>query len=386
MKKGIPSNQSDVTEKAARLPSRTRAGAKAYVTGSRILWKVLGVAANFTWKIVDSIGRIGRFFIKVGLTFRYLPRTPAGPGPLAGVISVSIFIMKRISFALVAALLVSTHAEDALHIESYVVPEKFFDRVENLEPGDARFRAALEKAGIEFPEGATVHFDPLTKRMDVRATAAQQEQIQKLLRTTAVAEYFVTVQFEEIAVKAEEVGKLEEIKLPSWDPATFHVTGPPPGVHLFASGSYLVEAMRRERVVKEETNPVVGSGINGVFTDRQYADVRDHIQKAGYAVLTAPLAKAKSGQAILVEKNQTRWGAVPVAGEDGFTVDLSLYLPTPGGVLDGTVDAAQPTAQLSLWDGQTVSWTEKRKNGDLRLVFATVRLVDREGKPFIGSN
>jgi hypothetical protein len=291
--------------------------------------------------------------------------------------------MKRIRFALVALLFLTAHAEEGLDVESYLVPEEFFERVKNLEPGDARFRAALEKAGVEFPEGAMVRFDPLTKRMDVRAAVAQQEQIQKLLQATAVAEQFVTVQFEELAVKAEEVGKL---KFPSWDPATFHEIGPPPGVHLFASGSSLVEAMRRERVVKEEANPVVGSGINGAFTDRQYAEVRDQIQKAGFSVLTAPLATAKSGQAILVEKDQTRWGAVAVAGEDGFTVDLSLYLPMPGRVLDETINEAQPSAQVSLWDGQTVSWTEKRKNGDLRLVFATVRLVDREGKPVNGSN
>jgi hypothetical protein len=287
--------------------------------------------------------------------------------------------MKRICFPLVALLLLTVHAEEGLHVESYLVPEEFFERVKTLEPGDARFRAALEKAGIEFPEGAMVRFDPLTKRMDVRAAAAQQEQIQKLLQVTAVAEHFVTVQFEEIAVKAEEVGKLKvgKLKFPSWDPSTFHEIGPPPGVHLFASGSSLVEAMRRERVLKEEANPVVGSGISGVFTDRQYAEVRDQIQTAGFSVLTAPLAKAKSGQAILVEKDQTRWGSVAVAGEDGFTVDLSLYLPVPGRVLDETVNEAQPSAQVSLWDGQTVSWTEKRKNGDLRLVFATVRLVDR---------
>lgn len=292
-------------------------------------------------------------------------------------------IMRRIGFVLVTFFLVSTHAEEALHVESYLVPDEFFERVENAEPRDARFREALEKAGIHFPEGAMVRFDPLTKRMDVRATAAQQEQIQKLLQTTAVAEPFVTVQFEEIAVKAEEVGKL---KFPSWDPSTFHEIGPPPGVHLFASGSSLVEAMRRERVVKEEANPVVGSGINGVFTGRQYAEVRDQIKTAGFSVLTAPLAKAKSRQAILVGKDQTRWGSVAVAGEDGFTVDLSLYLPMPGGVLDETVNEAQPSAQVSLWDGQTVSWTEKRKNGDLRLVFVTVRLLDREGKPVNGSN
>lgn len=291
--------------------------------------------------------------------------------------------MKRIPFALAAFLLLTAHAEEGFHVESYIVPEEFFERVKNLEPGDARFRVALEKAGIEFPEGAMVRFDPLTKRMDVRTTAAQQQQIQKLLQATAVAEHFVTVQFEEISVKAEEVGKL---KFPSWDPATFHEIGPPPGVHLFASGSSLVEAMRRERVVQEEANPVVGSGINGAFTDRQYAEVRDQIQKAGFSVLTAPLAEAKSGQAILVEKDQTRWGSVAVAGDDGFTVDLSLYLPVPGGVLDEAVNEAQPSARVSLWDGQTVSWTEKRKSGDLRMVFATVRLVDREGKPINGSN
>lgn len=286
-------------------------------------------------------------------------------------------------FALVAFLLVSGHAEDGLQMESYAVTEGFFERVQNHEPKDVRLRSALEQAGIELPAGAAVRYDHLSKKMTVLAAATQHEQIQKLLRSTAGEEYFVAVQFEELSVNAKEI---EKLKLPSWDPAAFHATGPPPGVRLFSAGSSLVESMRRERVVKIEANPVIASGINGAFTDRQFSVVRDHIQKAGFDFLSAPLAKAKTGQAILVEKDQTRWGAVPVVWEDGFTCDLSLFLPVPGGVLDEAVNEAQPSAEVSLWDGQTVSWTEKRKNGDLRLVFATVRLLDHEGKLVNGSN
>ena len=286
-------------------------------------------------------------------------------------------------FAVVAFLLVSGHAEDGFQMESYAVTEGFFERVQSRESKDVRFRSALEHAGIEFPEGATVRYDPLSKKMAVLAAAPQHEQIQKLLRSTAGEEHFVAVQFEEISVNAKEI---EKLKLPAWDPAAFHATGPPSGVRLFSSGSSLVESMRRERVVKEEANPVIASGINGAFTERQFSVVRDHIQNAGFDLLSAPLAKTKSGQAILVEKEEARWGAVPVVGEDGFTCDLSLFLPVPGGVLEEAVNEAQPSAEVSLWDGQTVSWTEKRKNGDLRLVFATVRLLDQEGKLVNGSN
>jgi len=64
-----------------------------------------------------------------------------------------------------------------------------------------------------------------------------------------------------------------------------------------------------------------------------------------------------------------------------YSVDLELYFPAQGEKLFQAGDSPEPSARLTVWDGQTVSWAEKMKNGELRVVFTTLRIVDASGNP-----
>ena len=48
--------------------------------GGRDFWRSLGEKANFSWKIVAALGRIGRFLPQMALNFLYPARTRAFGG------------------------------------------------------------------------------------------------------------------------------------------------------------------------------------------------------------------------------------------------------------------------------------------------------------------
>lgn len=76
-----------------------------------------------------------------------------------------------------------------------------------------------------------------------------------------------------------------------------------------------------------------------------------------------------------------RWGVVPTIGSDGYTLDLDLYFPKHGKALFEKDETPKPSARLTIWDGQTVAWSEKIGMGRNRVVFLTARLIDPSGKP-----
>jgi len=289
--------------------------------------------------------------------------------------------MKHLLLSCLLTAMSLSHAEEDLYSEVYSIPGFFWEQLARLDRSSAileesAYQGAFERAGVAFPEGAAVKFDQKTSQLTVRAERAQQSKILEILnRLKPYREPLLSIQIEE-AIFSEEM--LPAAKFGSLDVNPV-VQSTAPGIRQLESREALIEELRHPPVASAPNDSLLSSGISGVFTEPQYQKVRDDLVKRGITFHQAPLAKVTSGKPVLVQEGGKRWGVVQSFGE--YSVDLELYFPAQGEKLFQAGDSPEPSARLTVWDGQTVSWAEKMKNGELRVVFTTLRIVDASGNP-----
>lgn len=208
-----------------------------------------------------------------------------------------------LSAVLFAAMLGRT--ED-LYTETYAVPPDFFEQVEALpdlpEPSE-RHREILERAGIRFPEGATVTYNPLTSRLIVRNTKSQMDLVGELVTAVTQREtrqVYVTIKEVTLSEKIADTSGFDWILGPSQNP----VRPVPVANATVDSRESFFDKLRkppeeaRGEIVQPDPDLM---GIAGVFTDPQFQVViRALNQQKGVDLLSAPSVVCRSGQAGLV--------------------------------------------------------------------------------------
>lgn len=278
---------------------------------------------------------------------------------------------------IIAGFLVNAHTQEEPYTETWVVSDDLLSSLESNNPASisARYRKVFADAGIQLPEEAAVEADPVSGYLRVTASVGDQKRISELLqRMAAKGKHSVAIRFEEIILNA---GEAEKLKSELWDPTHPPVGGLPKGVRIFRSERSLIEELSKKPIPANEADPVVATGISGSFTEKQFEVVRAKIRETGFAMQSVPEVATESGRAILAQAGDSRWGAIPTVSNDGFTIDLSLFLPASGESLDSGADEG-PSCKVTLWSGQTAAWAEHRESGELRFVFVTVRVPDRD--------
>ncbi|MFT5469329.1 MAG: hypothetical protein ACI8UO_004449 [Verrucomicrobiales bacterium] len=213
-------------------------------------------------------------------------------------------------------------------------------------------REVLEEAGISFPDRSSAIFNPSISQLVVRNTRANLDLVEAYVDSLSVVQKQVY-----ITTKVFSGPPLSELE--------FEET---PYSRVFATGSTFTP--------NNSTEAEANQSIGGVLSDPQIQAISRAIEKSGkHKVLAMPSIMAKSGQRAKIEINP---GPIvdltPTIGADGYTIDLILHQTTSREVI--TVPAS-----LTIWDGQTVLWTESLPDGQTRLLFVTARLVDPAGLP-----
>lgn len=245
-------------------------------------------------------------------------------------------------------------------VRSYLVPPDF------LSSGDSNKESPtaqdiLESVGITFGAKSLAAYNPSTSILIVRNTPDQLELVEAYVESFTQSQPLKQIHFaiKEVVLDASDAGDPMAWILPKQS------SMPPIGKN---GGN----------------TPPASSGIAGVFTDPQFQMViRALNQRKDAELLSAPSILTRSGQPGLVEVNERRWGLRGTVGADEFTIDIDLYLPAPGEkwIEDGKIIEA-PRASVTVWDGQTIAYTEPAEDGKkTRVIFLTGRLIDPAGVP-----
>lgn len=276
-------------------------------------------------------------------------------------------------------VVVSIGKSEELYTNVYVVPPTFLEQRDNL-PTMPEAKAILEAAGIQFSQGTSAIFNPKTSQLIVRNTEDQMELVEAYIDSlkSGVAKQI------HISVREATFDPKNSPELLKWI-----VSGPLGGTGRIELPSQaksedpirdFENKLSRPPLTEDLSSPPSQRGIAGVFTDPQFQVLIREIEKneeIGY--LQAPSTMCRSGQPALVQVKEKRWGVIPVIGSDEFTIDLTLYLPSPGKALPN----GHPSNQVTIWDGQTVAYAEDLNDGTRRISFITARLVDAAGKAII---
>jgi len=280
--------------------------------------------------------------------------------------------MKRIILALALFSGCPAFAEELkLFTNIYVVPPSF------VSTESARIRNAkdvLVGAGIDFPEGTSVIYSPATSQLTVRTTEDRMALVEAYIdsiRKSSTIRAVVTVREFEFAEK----------------PELFAAFGDPPydifmrnSSRLFDKQANFLESLSRPPQAISATK----QGVVGVFTDPQFQALLGKLKEE--LNLTEPHAMAsamvRSGEPLLLQVGVKRWGIVPTAGADEFTLDLELFLPEHGEAFFPSGPGTRDPIGVTVLDGHTVACSEEKEDGSYRIVFITGRLVDPAGQPF----
>lgn len=298
---------------------------------------------------------------------------------------------------MVVGMVTGGRAGEALYTNVYVVPPTFLR--ESPEHRDdpvhcPTAKTVLESAGITFPEGASAIYNPATSQLIVRNTQDQMELVEayiESIRDGVEKQIYVSVREARFrgeladllksanseslpggAGLAEDIGRFFDLsKAEEGPPSTFD-----------SRESFRAELARPPKPI-EELREEKRIRMTGVTTDPQFqVMVRLLAQVRGVDLESLPSVMVRSGQPGMTRKEGLRYGFVAVLGADGFTIDLELFLPEEGKAFyDPETTEFEPTASVTIWDGQTVVVAEKNPDGRNRLVFVTARLMDPAGIP-----
>ncbi len=276
-----------------------------------------------------------------------------------------------------------------LHTESAPLSDPF----RSLRPATPRKTAkeVLTSAGITFGTGASAIYNPATSQLIVRNTQDQMELVEAYIESITQGvqkQIYVTVneaRFDEkdfrkgwkssLYAEFQEAFELPELPKPSEKKR----------VVIFDSPDTFRKEFARPPAIPSNEGERVGRVINGVLTDPQYQMIiRALNQQKGVDLQNLPSAMCRSGQLLMVQEDDKRYGVQAVLGADNFTVDLSVFLPLHGEPLFDELDAVATPHKVTIWDGQTVVIAERRENGKCRFVFVKAQIMDPSGMPIHG--
>ncbi len=289
-------------------------------------------------------------------------------------------------------------ADGDLYTNVYVVPPTFLnvdagrklnDPYAALKPRQPRKTAKeiLSNAGITFGVGASAVYNPSTSQLIVRNTQDQMGLVEAYIESiTQKVEKQIYLVIREVQVDSDFELKVEGpegiiLQLP---PLT--MTKNP--ARTFAFDSY--DAFRRE-FSKPPVKPggrkkSRGRSVVGALTDPQFQTLLGELkQRKDVKLLNTPSVMCRSGQVCMSQTDDRRYGVSTVLGADENTVDLKVFLPAHGEALFDRWDSnvATPYA-MTIGDGHTAVFAERRRKGGNRFVFVTAQIMDPAGMPIRG--
>ena len=289
-------------------------------------------------------------------------------------------------------------ADGDLYTNVYVVPPTFLnvdagrklnDPYAALKPRQPRKTAKeiLSNAGITFGVGASAVYNPSTSQLIVRNTQDQMGLVEAYIESiTQKVEKQIYLVIREVQVDSDFELKVEGpegiiLQLP---PLT--MTKNP--ARTFTFDSY--DAFRRE-FSKPPVKPggrkkSRGRSVVGALTDPQFQTLLGELkQRNDVKLLNTPSVMCRSGQVCMSQTDDRRYGVSTVLGADENTVDLKVFLPAHGEALFDRWDSnvATPYA-MTIGDGHTAVFAERRRKGGNRFVFVTAQIMDPAGMPIRG--
>lgn len=248
-------------------------------------------------------------------------------------------------------------------------------------------------AGISFGEGASAIYNPSTSQLIVRNTQDQMELVEAYIESiTQGVEKQIYISINEARFDAKDFKKEWKTSLYAEFQGAFELPElpKPPGkkrVIIFDSPDTFRKEFSRPPANPSNQGERVGRKINSVLTDPQFQIViRALNRQKGVDLQNLPSAMSRSGQLLMVQENDQRYGVQAVLGADEFTVDLSIFLPLHGEPLFDELDAVSTPHQVTIWDGQTVVIAERRESGACRFVFVKAQIMDPAGMPIHARN
>lgn len=264
-------------------------------------------------------------------------------------------------------------AGEDLYTNVYVVPPNFLEQNSGATaPLLPEAKKILESAGIRFQEGASAFYNPASGKLIVRNTEDQMELVRAFLDSMRKRDKLqVHLALKELVVDPEKLTDFEFLEPPAVSASKPAWSDSPDSIRAFK------ERFSKPPIVEKNLDPPLRHGIAGVFTDPQFQFVARLIEQSPDAQYSLDQSLVcRSGQPALLEAGERRWGIIPVVGADRYTIDLSLFLPEHGEALPG----GNPSARVTVWDGQTVAYAADRNDGKHRIVFITAQL----GEPSAG--
>ncbi|MEM6279905.1 MAG: LysM peptidoglycan-binding domain-containing protein [Verrucomicrobiota bacterium] len=271
---------------------------------------------------------------------------------------------------------VSSVLAEELFTNAYSVPPALLNTGGGKELQNAK--QYLEEAGISFPEGASAIFLPNTSQLIVRNTQEQMELVEALIDSIQNGvEKQIYLTFREVSVSEGVSGDLgfDWLLEPSSEKPR------PESGRVIDSLEEFKEELSRPPGTKS-IKEIGDIGIGGVFTDPQFQVlIRALNQEEGVELMQAPSVMARSGQPVLSEVGDRRYGVIPVIGADSYTIDLEVFLPEHGEALLKKGEPLETPIQITIWDGQTVAIARKDREGQQRVIFVKAQLMDPAGVP-----
>lgn len=299
--------------------------------------------------------------------------------------------MKHLLAVVVLALaLGNTFGENAeLFTRVYTVPSTF---LEDLQPSGDPFAPPLPKKpkktvqeilsqnGITFGEGGSAIYNPSTSQLIVRNTLEQMhlvEQIIEALReegSRQILIQFSEATFAEGAVLGKDISELWSFFDPTIPPSEKAATT--------TDREKFFEELSQPPQATPDPSTIAASGISGVLTDPQFQAVKKAVVENPHIEFSSlPSVMIRSGQPGMVQVNDQRYGVIALPGADNAVLELAAYLPPHGQALYEAGEERKPSFHVTVWDGQTVVYSENLEGASRRLVFVHARLYDPAGNP-----
>ena len=287
--------------------------------------------------------------------------------------------------------------ESDVYTNTFVVPPTFLnvdagrklhDPYAALKPRQPRKTAKeiLSNAGVTFGVGASAVYHPATSHLIVRNTQDQMELVEAYIESIKKVEKQIFLMIREVQVGADFELKVEGLE--------GMVLQLPPlitkkeAARAFAFDSY--DSFRRE-FSKPPFKPggrkkSRGRSVVGALTDPQFQILlRELKQRNDVKLLKTPSVMCRSGQVCMSQTDERRYGVSTVLGADENTVDLKVFLPAHGEALfDGWDSRVTTPYALTIGDGHTAVFAERRGKRGNRFVFVTAQIMDPAGRPIRG--
>ena len=215
------------------------------------------------------------------------------------------------------------------------------------EPNSAR--QALENIGVTFPNDASAILNPMTSQLIVRNTQANLDLVEGYLDSLK----------EEVAKQiflSAKVVTLPDARLL---------------LEALAKATGLPEGPKEYRVPDRPGRVYIA----GILEDSQLSVLLRALNAdKGTELRTLDSCVTHSGARSQMEHDgKTIFDVTATIGSDGYTIDLFPEVR----VSDGRIE----TFEITLWDGQTVLWAERLRDGSLSATLLTARLIETAAKP-----